>query len=149
MKIIQLTQGKTTIVDDEDYAFLSQFKWCIDSSGYAYRRNGSTTITMHRFLMNPPAGMETDHINRNKLDNRKSNLRLCTHAQNLANRTKYKTNKTGFKGVSYYKRHNCFRAQISSNGVNTHIGYFKSKEEAYAAYIQATVNGNGEFACIL
>lgn len=74
------------LVDQEDYKALSQFKWYLSKDGYAARRKGYGTTYMHRLVMNTPLGMSTDHINHDKLDNRKSNLRICTHAENMVNR---------------------------------------------------------------
>lgn len=89
MKEIQLTRGKVAIIDDDDYDRVSTFRWNWDSR-YAKRTvwfNGKCkTIMMHSFIMGcPMKGLVTDHINRNKLDNRKSNLRICTQKENMDN----------------------------------------------------------------
>jgi len=94
VKEIKLTQGQVTIVDDEDFEELNQYKWTAhnatkkDKSDYFYaiRCVNKKMIRMHRVLMNPPDDMQIDHINRNPLDNRKENLRICTHSVNQRNR---------------------------------------------------------------
>jgi len=150
MKEIPLTQGKVAIVDDEDFELLSQWKWHYSSAGYATRAiqaNGKKRfILMHRLIMNTPVGMETDHINHNGLDNRKSNMRICTLAQNHLNILKNKRNTSGFKGVSWEENRNAWRACIELNGKGTKLGRFKSPQDAARAYDKAARELFGEFA---
>jgi hypothetical protein len=87
MKEIQLTQGMITWVDDADYLKYSKYKYVFNGR-YAYRSENKKTIYLHREIMQTPPGMDTDHINRNTLDNRKNNLRVCTHAENCKNNKK-------------------------------------------------------------
>ena len=152
MKEIQLTKGKIAIVDDEDFEWLSQWKWRLDSKGYAKRNqqkgeylshNKRGTIQMQRAIMNTPRGLDTDHINGNPLDNRKSNLRICTSQQNQFNQ-KAKFGASKYKGVSLNRGR--WRAQINIIGVKTHIGSFGTEEEAARAYDNAALNHFGEFA---
>lgn len=89
---------------------------------------------MHRVIMNPPVGMEVDHINRNKLDNRRSNLRICTHAENLANRIKPRNNTSGYKGVVWNKSRSKWLAQITVKKRHIYLGQFDDIEEANEAY---------------
>src|SRR3990167_164487 len=107
MKKIKLTQNKYALVDDEDFKELNQSKWLCDSSGYAGRdvggRKNKKRILMHRLLNNTPKGFHTDHINRDKLDNRKENLRTTTCSQNILNSKLSKKNTSGHKGVEWYK----------------------------------------------
>lgn len=94
VKQIKLTKGQVTLVDDEDFEELNKWSWKLSTNGYAIRcpSNGKTengrykytTIRMHRVIMRTPNGLETDHINGNRLDNRKCNLRNITRADNLA-----------------------------------------------------------------
>lgn len=99
MKIIQLNLGKQTLVDDEDFDKINQWKWFYNSyTRYAYRTKKENkhvkTIMMARFIMNVPKGFETDHINHDRLDNRKCNLRICTHKINMQNRLNPFINRT-------------------------------------------------------
>jgi hypothetical protein len=151
MKEILLTQGQIAIVDDQDYEWLAKWKWCAvrrKNSYYALRHEGvrmaQKNIFMHRVITNSSDGMDVDHINGNGLDNRRSNLRICTHAENNKNRRKQKNNTTGFKGVSPSGRK--YQAQISVNNKNIHLGTFSTPEDAAYAYDEAAKKHYGKFA---
>lgn len=102
-KCIVLSSGDNTIVDDEWFDYLNQWKWHRSSSGYASRNewiNGeSVKILMHRVIMNPPESMYVDHANHDVLDNRQDNLRVCSPSQNHGNMLISKHNTSGYKGV--------------------------------------------------
>src|SRR6476620_8185168 len=104
MRAIELTKGQVAIVDDEDFNELAQYRWYVDHKGYACRnvlKSGKTTgYRMHRVIMGAKKGEQIDHINQNKLDNRRCNLRFASYAENARNRGKSKRNKSGFKGAS-------------------------------------------------
>lgn len=159
-KQIQLTKGKFALVDDEDYERLSQWKWQYSTGGYAVRSVGSRSkheIRMHREIM---TGDRIDHINRNKLDNRRSNLRVASKSQNKANSKKHNNCRSIFKGVSQkslkYRRKDgslCqtpirFASRITVNGKTTRLGYYKSELEAALAYDKAARHYFGEYACV-
>mgnify|MGYP001561659861 CR=1 FL=1 len=153
MKEIPLTQGKVAIVDDSDFERLSQFKWHAQKSGntfYADRYNlydKPRAIRMHREIMNAPKGTQVDHKNGNGLDNRKGNLRLATHQQNMFNQVKSRNdNKLGIKGVHWSKAKKKFVAQIKANGKKIHLGYFNVMGDADSAYRKAEEKYFGEFA---
>lgn len=151
MKFIPLTKGKVAIVDDEDYDALKCFKWHYNSTGYAvgYVRIGphkAIAVLMHRLIAGTPPGKQTDHINMNKLDNRKCNLRICTHAENLQHRGKHNDNTTGYKGVSWYGPSKKFRARICYDNTRIYLGYFSTAKEAHEAYKIAALKYHGEFA---
>jgi len=86
MREILLSRGHVALVDDADFDWLSRSKWHCSNDGYAV----SGVVVMHRLIMDAPDGMEVDHIDRNKLNNRRSNLRVCTHAENMRNIVKPK-----------------------------------------------------------
>ena len=153
MKEIQLTQGKVALVDDEDFEYLNQWKWyarkCRDKF-YAQRHikvNGNdTTIPMHRQIINPIKGMVIDHINRDTLNNCKDNLRECTNGENMKNRSIYKNNKSGYKGIRFIEKSKKWVVVITNNTKKIHIGYFVHLKNAIKAYNKAAVKYHGEFA---
>ena len=153
MRLIHLSAQKSTIVDDCDFARLSAYRWyCV--SGYAVRKvtgaNGRLTWErMARAITDAPSGMCVDHINGDKLDNRRSNLRICTRGQNARNTKKPSHGKTStFKGVSWYRRYSKYQAAVSSNGKRVHLGYYDRAEDAARAYDEAALKAYGEFALI-
>ena len=157
MKEIPLTQGQVTLVDDEDYEWLSQWKWCAawDVRTRSFRACRTEILdgkrhprTMHGLIMKTHPGQEVDHVNHNTLDNRRENLRLCDHCQNQANQRKHADSKSPYKGICWHARHKKWMATIHVRGVHTHLGYFKTPEEAARAYDAAAKERWGEFACI-
>lgn len=145
---IKLTKGRVAIVDKEDFEWLSQWKWTFGR--YALRRIGGrknyTTIYMHKLILGISGNIQGDHINNNKLDNRRSNLRVCNHAENQRNRPKYKNNVSGFRGVCLDKRRNLWKAEICFNRKRRHLGYFDNKEDAAKRYDEYAKELFGEFA---
>lgn len=135
MKEIKLTQGRIALVDEEDFEYINQFKWCVNSHGYAlrgvYQKQNKKIkhIFMHRMINNTPIGMQTDHINHNKLDNRKENLRIVTGRQNCHNRIY----QSGLP-VGVTKCGKKFRSQIYINGKQKYIGLFDTELDAHIAY---------------
>lgn len=155
MAEINLTQGKTALIDDEDFESLSKFKWHAyknRNKWYAKRalpKNGKHDkqhgVKMHRVILNvSDSKTQVDHINGNGLDNRKENLRPATIAQNTQNRDRTVKNKSGYKGVR--QRGKKWTATIAWNGKQYYIGTFKTKEEAAKAYDTAALKIFGEFA---
>lgn len=152
-KEIPLTQGKVALVDDEDHEWLSQWRWQYNKrAGYAqrsemYRDGTGTSFSMHAVIMNTPKGMHTDHIDGNRLNNQRSNLRVCTCAQNLHNSKK--TNKSchsQYKGVTWRIQDNKWWARITFNCKSISIGLFKTELDAARAYDRAAREYFGEFA---
>lgn len=137
MKEIKLTQGKVAIVDNEDYESINKHKWFYNS-GYAVRRNGKSHMKMHRQIMNTPQGEITDHINGNKLDNRRQNLRIVNNQVNILNRPLQKNNESSFRGVSWHSGVGKWIVQIGSNSFeDKYIGYYDDKIQAALAYDRA------------
>jgi hypothetical protein len=159
MKEIELTQGYKTLVDDEDYEFLSQWKWCARVQPYgrvcAVRAervkgtdNSKRNFQMHRVITNAQKGQIVDHINGNALDNRKINLRLCSNQENSMNRKTQSSSKfrSKYKGVSWDKARKKFIARVYLNNKAHSAGRFSTEEEAALAYNSLAKKLHGEFA---
>ena len=137
--MLKLTKDKYAIVDDSDFDWLNQWRWYY-THGYAARDTADGRIYMHRLLANPKAPLVTDHINRNKLDNRRSNLRVTSRSINQFNRPKQPNNTSGVIGVVFEKNRQKWRAQIKKNSKLIHLGYFTDKNEAIKARKEAELN---------
>lgn len=159
MKRIPLTQNQYALVDDEDYQELSKFNWYAawnkDTKSFYVVRNikkfeliQANAERMHRNIMDAPCDMVVDHINHDTLDNRRVNLRICTHSQNLMNRGKNRNNSSGYKGVYWSKAAGKWYAQIKVNRKSNYLGLFLTKEEAHKAYREASKKFHGEFGSI-
>lgn len=157
MKIIYTRKGDEILVDDEDYERLNQHRWCLNDEGYATRwakrpgggpRDGYT-VRMHREVMGLGYGdpRHVDHKFGVKLDNRKSELRICTNHQNTMNRSAYPHGTSGLKGVTWRpKRRRKWEAYITLHGRKHYLGAFDTAEEAHKAYCEAAPTFHGEFA---
>jgi glycine/D-amino acid oxidase-like deaminating enzyme len=154
MKLIQLTKGAHAIVDDADFEGLSRYNWYLTYAGYAARSTklGPVhTIFMHRQILGLQSGEQADHRNRNKVDNRRENLRRCTGTQNQANQPKrrsYRGRKLSspYRGVTWHGRLERWQAGISSGGRFTHLGVYFDPADAARAYDAAARERYGEFA---
>ena len=146
MKHIELTQGLSAIVDDEDYDMLNQHLWYAHEKRgiwYAMRNTGvGLRLRMHNVIMQPEENQHVDHIDGNGLHNVRTNLRLVTLRQNALNRTHWSN--SGLRGV--YERSGRWMAQIRVSGVLHHLGTYDTAEEAARAYDAAALEHNGEFA---
>lgn len=138
-KLIPLTKGKFALVDNDVFYKINKYPWSY-RNGYAVNHKLGG---MHRYIMNYPKGMVVDHINTETLDNRRINLRVCTHLENLWNSNKFKA-KSGLRGV--YKRGNKYEAIITHRRKTYRLGSFDTKEEAGKAYDRKAIELRGEFA---
>ncbi len=149
-----MIKGYEVLIDDEDVHLLSQFNWHLQDKnrGGFYLRTKIPAKTgkwiyLHRFIMRPiDSGLCVDHINGNVLDNRKTNLRVCTRSQNQMNQRLRKDNTSGEKGVHFYKRSKKWKATIQHENKQNHLGTFLTKEAAMEAYSEAAKKYHGEFA---
>jgi hypothetical protein len=140
MKEIQLSNSeKKALIDDDDYYRISLYTWKINSGGYAgqKRKRRPRFMGMSRFIMRYEGELQVDHINGNRLDNRKANLRVVTAKENCNNR--HSSRKPGL-GVTYNKRASAWQAYVWTNKKIVRIpGYHKTKEDALlirAAWIE-------------
>lgn len=139
---------QSVYLDAEDAHILSDHGWYIDSKGYlakSARADGQNKkIYFHRLVMGADDTVMIDHKDGDTLNNSKSNLRVCTHAENSRNRGKQSNNRSGFKGV--YADRDRWRAEIICDGKRQRLGSHKTPELAYAAYCRAADLLHGKFA---
>ena len=121
-------RGGEFIIDRDDYALLSRYTWLKGKRGYPVTSINRKSITLHRFLLDFPDGYDIDHISGDKLDNRRLNLRVCTHQQNMCNQKMRNTNSTGFTGVSYLKNARAYEAYVHCHGKKHHLGLHATPE---------------------
>jgi hypothetical protein len=139
MKQIKLTKGKFAIIDDEYFEYLNKWKWHLSDQGYAirtqhikigFKKYKNKHIRLHRLINNTPDDMFTDHINRDKLDCRKENLRSVTKSQNGINRSKQNNNHSGFKGICWNEHAKKWMVEIKVKPTKIYLGIYKNLEEA-------------------
>jgi len=148
-------KGHPVLLDADFAADIDPALWCLcRSRGTIYfivthqRKKVRRVMLLHRIIMNAPRGMTVDHINGNTLDNRRSNLRICTNQENAMNRRLSKNSQSGRKGVRFMK-HSPYRpwqARIRAEGKSLYLGSFATREEASDAYDQAALKYHGQFA---
>jgi hypothetical protein len=159
VKKIQLSQGRWTWVDDEDFERVNQYNWSysnMSGNQYALRSvtkddGKRTSQLLHRFIMgeeNIPKGMLIDHKDGDGLDNRRSNLRVATHTQNIINtkRPRKDIKSSKYKGVHWDKERNKWASHVVVNKKRIYLGRFDSEKEAGLAYDIASEKHHGEFA---
>lgn len=152
---VPLTQGLFALVDEADFEMLNGYAWCPlttkgrpDNPSATTHIKGGAKMLMHRMIMAPADGLEVDHINGNRLDNRRSNLRTCTTYQNNQNVRRKRSNTSGFKGV-FRRNHghaDRWSARIWANGCGRTLGVYDTPEQAHRAYVAAAAELHGEFA---
>jgi hypothetical protein len=148
-RTIPLTRGAFAIVDQADYEMLRHWNWCLSSDGYAVRGfNRFPLCRMHRMLMLPDPGVQVDHVNRNKLDNRRCNLRLATPSQQNCNQACPQRGTSRHKGVHFYERDRVWIAAIQVRRMRYTVGRFTDESSAARAYDRAARQHHGVFAVL-
>jgi hypothetical protein len=147
-------KGLKVLIDEEDYDLIKGYTWCKCGGGYVHAYipgsgHVGKNIRMHRLIMHVAKGRQVDHINGNRLDNRKTNLRVCNTSENLRNRGPKKTNPYRLKGVTYDKRRGTYFARICVGYKTKWLGSFDTPEKAYQAYVRAAPLYHGEFAKVI
>ena len=154
MKEVPLNHGKKSIIDDEDYPRISKHRWCYHRDKAAKRgvyekaTRKTKTVYLHREVMNAVDGTIVDHIDGDVLNNQKSNLRCCTPSENGANRNHKSIARSGYFGVYWHKGKKRWRANITKNYREIHIGYFDTAIEAAVARDYKAIELFGEFATL-
>jgi hypothetical protein len=153
---ILLTNGEHAIIDSEDFDKVKKYSWSISKLGYPTAiinsyKNGqksnkiTASIYLHRLILNFPS-QQIDHIDNNKLNCQKKNLRFCTQKENVRNQSKKSSNTSGYKGVSWSKTMNKWEARINPDYKAIVLGYFDNKVDAAIAYDEAAKKYFGNFA---
>jgi hypothetical protein len=150
---IKLNNSNNPVLLSEEDKELLKFGWYLDTRGYIERSNGKhSKKRLHREVMERMLGtslnskQQVDHINGDRLDNRRENLRLATSSQNNMNSKISTRNNSGYKGVSFHKRTGKWRVVICAEGKRTEVGLFSDLVEAAQAYDKAAISIHGEFA---
>lgn len=139
---------RPAIVDDDDARLVDGPSWRIGTHGYAVAAISGRDVLMHRLILQAPRGMDCDHINHDLLDNRRCNLRLCSHAENMANRRMGKNNKLGVRCVYLDpRRPSPFRAEVKKGDLKFTKAFIKI-EDAAAWVEMKSRELHGEFACL-
>jgi len=142
-----MADGSFFIFDKDDLSLVSNYTWSL-ARGYVRTLRAGKTLLLHRLITQVRDRIQVDHINQDKMDNRKSNLRVATHEQNQWNRGRRCDNTSGFNGVCFDKRSGLYMAYINANHQRYYLGYFSTPHQAALAYDQAAVKLHGEFACL-
>lgn len=152
---IPLTLGMVAIVDETDAAAVQQYKWHASKTsdghyyarGYVQQGGEWVKVYMHRHLTGAAKGVDVDHKNGDTLDNSRSNLRVCSHAENMQN-VQARVSNGRTKGVSFDRTRNKYQAYINVNGKRISLGRFATEDEAIAAHNAAALVHHGEFAAL-
>lgn len=152
---ITTKDGTVFLIDKADFELVNAHKWHASlrkdkktkSIAGSVRIDGEKKVMfLHRFLLNPPKGLYVDHINRNPLDNRRSNLRICTHEENARNTTIHKDNTTGYKGI--YPDQGKYSVVVMKDRKRFYGGWFADPVEAARKYDELALKHHGEFASL-
>ncbi len=154
---IPLTLGMHTTIDAADLPLVAPYKWHASKSsngryyarGYMVVDGRWTKVYLHRFLTGAPRGVDVDHINSDTLDNTRSNIRVCTHAENSRNRRVQVGERAGVKGVWFDKSRQKYQAYINVGGKRISLGRFRTEAAAIEAYNAAATEHHGEFAKLI
>jgi len=155
MRIITLVRGQNVIVDADLFEELNKYRWFLANDGYARRTKEVAKIDgkrvvkaylMHREVLGTPRGMITDHINGNKLDNRKANLRVCTRSENAMNRSTPSHNISGYKCIHWLSREKRWCVAVTGGKKKVHVGTYKNISEAVLARDLVIQQLHGGFA---
>ncbi len=144
--VVKSNTGEEILIDDEDYEKIIKYKWYCYNSKYPMTSKG---ISIHRLIIDCTDDKVVDHINGNSLDNRKSNLRVCFHKENIRNQKKHNRKikcSSNYKGVCWDSKNNKWEAYITFNYKKIKLGRHLKEKDAAEAYNDAAIKYFGEFA---
>lgn len=141
------TKNEEFYFDLDDYDKVKDYCWSLTNEGYVHAQyKDKKIVKMHRLILDFPTNCDIDHINHNKSDNRKNNLRICAHVENMINQLKRSDNTSGVSGVNYHTKNNVWVARIGVNEKRIYLGSFADFEDAVKARLNAENKYYGEFA---
>lgn len=138
---INYNEKARALIDLDDIEKCKPYKWVYRNDGYVSAKINNKGVKLHRFIANTPKGKHTDHINRNRLDNRKSNLRICSQSENNLNKGNYKNNSSGRKGIKI--KDGKYEAALKYKKVKYYLGFFDKFEDAVKAREEAEIKYYG------
>ena len=144
--VCTLSNGVQFLIDVDDYGRVKEYGWSYNRPRDYIFCNSLNQIPLSRFLLNCPPGFEVDHINHNRLDNRRCNLRIATKSENSANTRRIKNGILRYKGVSYCTQTGRWRASIHYGDMQTTIGRYDTMEQAAVAHDLVSYKLYGDFA---
>lgn len=147
LSLVEMTTGECHLIDTAQEYLVSEYSWYQNEKGYAATWNEGNVLLIHRLITGALPDTVVDHKNHKAWDSRQANLRVCSHAENMRNRSLNKNNTSGFKGVSWYKRRSRWVAHVAVNNKKKTVGYFHTTIEAARAYDRAALELHGAFAC--
>lgn len=139
------TESKRALIDIDDISVVSGYKWNAVHSNYVTSKTGGPTVLLHRLIMGPSNSMTVDHINHNPLDNRRSNLRVCTQQENSFNKKILPNNTSGVKGVSFDSKRGLWESSITKSGKRYYLGRYTELDDAERARTRAERDLFGEY----
>ena len=145
--LYHLSNRGFAVVDEDDLEEICRYEW-YQHMGYARARTADGEVHMSHVVCPCPEGLEVDHINRNKLDNRKSNLRVVTRSENCANRGSFRNSSSQYKGVHWSKKTGRWEVSITKDGIQIYVGSFDDEITAASAYNDYARKLWGEFAVL-
>ena len=148
--VLMYIKDKEILISISDYDLVSKYTWRVSPYNYVetttYDKGNRKNLRLSRLLTDCPSNMVVDHINNNRLDNRRENLRVCTSQQNNLNVKKYSTSKSKYKGVTFCKNTNKWRAKTKHLGKTISLGYYDTEEEGALAYNKYMLEHHKNFA---
>ena len=124
------TDGTRFLFDECDAALVQSRGWHVSKRGYVAGKEHRRESPIHKLMLSADTGFDIDHINRDKMDNRRNNLRVVTHHENCMNQSMRATNTSGFMGVSFVKNIGKYESYIHFHGIKHNLGYYISPQEA-------------------